>query len=137
MHDAPGIQAMQDPRSARGMKQTDHAWFPTSSQRTFHPSGPPTTPTACFPARLFFGEVPTAEAGGSGCPMSSVAAGQSPAYHTPRGALVTDPSEAGRPLEAARHLLFSYYFPLGHCRAFSISTWLPFTSTLPHLDRHR
>lgn len=47
---------MQDPH---GMRQTNYAWLPTNSQRTFHPSGPFTTPAVCFPTSLAFGEAST------------------------------------------------------------------------------
>ena len=46
------------------MQLTGHAWFPTNSQRTFLPSGPPTTFTVGFRTSLSFGEAPAAEAQG-------------------------------------------------------------------------
>ena len=90
MHDTPGIPGMQDPRRAHGMKQPNHAWLPTNSERTFHPSGPITTPTVCFPTSLSFGEASTPEAQGSAFPVSRVAAGRA------QPTTLTGPSGAGR-----------------------------------------
>lgn len=83
-------QYSRNPRYARsqeapGMKLAGHAWFPTNSQRTFLPSGPPTTSTVCFMTFLSFGEAPTLEAQGPGFFCVLNGSWQSPAHHTDGG----------------------------------------------------